>query len=61
MDDSKAVLAMGGAKHKGKERSKIMELKKKFEGIKKQEQFSKISHSAFLTPESATYLNDLIK
>lgn len=50
-----------GAKHKTKALSKVQQLKKKYDDLKKVEQFKKVSNSSFLTPEAASYLNELIK
>jgi hypothetical protein len=36
-------------------------MKKKYEDLKSQENFKKFSNSSFLTPEAASYLNELIK
>ena len=47
-----------GAKHKSKEVSK---LKQKYDNLKSQEYLKKFSNSSFLTPEAATYLNELMK
>lgn len=36
-------------------------MKNRYDDLKKQEQFKKVSNSSFLTPEAASYLNELIK
>ena len=51
---------VAGAKRKGKEVSKISQMKHKYDDLKKQEQFKKFSNSSFLTPEAAQYLNEVI-
>lgn len=50
-----------GAKHKAKADSKVQQLKKKYDGLKSQEQLKKFSNSSFLTPEAASYLNEIMK
>ena len=50
-----------GARHKGKEHSKVQQLKRKYEELKQSENFKKFSNSSYLTPEAASYLNELIK
>lgn len=36
-------------------------MKAKYDQLKKEEKFKKVSNSSFLTPEAASYLNELIK
>lgn len=48
------------SRHKLKELSKVQQLKKKYDDLKKQENFKKFSNSSFLTPEAASYLNELM-
>lgn len=36
-------------------------MKKRYEDLKKQESLKKISNSSFLTPEAASYLNEMMK
>ncbi|CDW75544.1 atp-dependent rna helicase ddx24 [Stylonychia lemnae] len=50
-----------GARHKTKQLSKVQQMKSRYDNLKSQEQFKKISNSSFLTPEAASYLNELIK
>jgi hypothetical protein len=51
----------GGARHKGKELSKVQQYRKRYEELKTAEPYKKFSNSSFLTPEAAGYLNELIK
>jgi hypothetical protein len=60
-DAGETEVVVKGAKHRGKEASKIMQMKNKYETLKKQEQFKKFSNSSFLTPEAAQYLNEVMK
>ena len=36
-------------------------MKAKYDQLKKEEKFKKVSNSSFLTPEAAAYLNEIIK
>lgn len=49
------------SRRKQKEVSKVQQLKNRYEDLKKQENFKKFSNSSFLTPEAASYLNEIIK
>lgn len=49
------------AEHRAKEMSKVQLLKQKYEDLKKNENYKKFSNSSFLTPEAASYLNELVK
>lgn len=52
----------GGARRKEKGLSKVQQLRNKYETLKQKEHFSKkFSNSSFITPEAASYLNELIK
>ena len=53
------VLESGGSRQKTL--SKVQQLKKKYEDLKKAEGSKKFSNSSFITPEAASYLNELIK
>jgi len=50
-----------GLNRKGKEVSKVQQLKRKYDDLKKNENFKRFSNSSFLTPEAASYLNELVK
>eukprot|EP00347_Sterkiella_histriomuscorum_P007788 403347561 len=50
-----------GARHKTKAVSKVQQMKERYDDLKKQENFKKVSNSSFLTPEAASYLNEIIK
>jgi hypothetical protein len=39
----------------------VQQLKKKYEELKVNENFKRFSNSSYLTPEAASYLNELIK
>lgn len=41
--------------------SKVQLLKQKYDDLKKNENYKKFSNSSFLTPEAASYLNELVK
>ena len=47
--------------HKRKELSKVQQYKKRYEELKQNEQYKRFSNSSYLTPEAASYLNELIK
>lgn len=47
--------------HKRKELSKVQQYKQRYEELKKQEQFKRFSNSSYLTPEAASYLNELMR
>ena len=51
----------GSNKRRIKENQKTDSLNKKYEKEKEKEEAKRFSNSSFLTPESARYLNDLIK
>jgi superfamily II DNA/RNA helicase len=57
MDEANA----GGARHKGKEISKVQQMKEKYDTLKSKEGLKKYGNSSFLTPEAASYLNELMK
>lgn len=50
-----------GARHKQKELSKVQQLKKKYEELKSNENYKRFSNSSYLTPEAASYLNEMMK
>lgn len=39
----------------------MQQLKRKYDDLKKNENFKRFSNSSFLTPEAASYLNELVK
>ena len=49
------------SRRKLKEISKVQQLKMKYDDLKKKENFKRFSNSSFLTPEAASYLNELVK
>lgn len=56
-DDKQERFSAG---HKRKELSKVQQYKQRYEELKKNEQFKRFSNSSYLTPEAASYLNELI-